>query len=100
MINVHTFETNAELFMKSIYDLLLLGDRMGCGIDFDSEGDGNFVKVFFTKNGEQVGSSKRMKRPVHGLYPLFGTTSDVTDHKNYFVHDSNCIQYVQQWVAH
>ncbi len=48
------------------------GDRMGCGIDFDSEPDGNYVKVFFTKNGVQVGKSQKMKRPIHGLYPLMG----------------------------
>ena len=48
---------------------------MGCGIDFDSEPGGNFVKVFFTKNGVQVGKSQKMKRPVHGLYPLMGEHS-------------------------
>ena len=45
---------------------------MGCGVDFDSDVGVNYVKVFFTKNGRQVGHSQKMKRPVHGLYPLFG----------------------------
>ena len=45
---------------------------MGCGIDFDSESSGNYVRVFFTKNGTLIGNSHKMKRPVHGLYPLFG----------------------------
>ncbi len=59
--------------VKCIYcHSVSIGDRMGCGIDFDSDSSGNYVKVFFTKNGAQVGNSQRMKRPVNGLYPLFG----------------------------
>ena len=45
---------------------------MGCGVDFDTDVGVNHVKVFFTKNGRQVGHSQKMKRPIHGLYPLFG----------------------------
>ena len=45
---------------------------MGCGVDFDTDVEINYVKVFFTKNGRQIGQSQKMKRPVYGLYPLFG----------------------------
>ena len=51
------------------------GDRMGCGIDFDQDYMDGYCYVFFTKNGEQVSDSVRMKRPVHGLYPIIGLHS-------------------------
>ena len=51
---------------------MYIGDIMGCGVDFDTDVGQNYVKVFFTKNGRQIGESQKMKRPVHGLYPLFG----------------------------
>lgn len=51
---------------------MYIGDIMGCGVDFDTDVGQNNVKVFFTKNGRQIGASQKMKRPVHGLYPLFG----------------------------
>ena len=51
------------------------GDKMGCGIDFDSEEDSSYVQVFFTKNGRQVGEAQRMQRPLHGFYPLIGLHS-------------------------
>lgn len=52
-----------------------IGDRMGCGVDFESEGSPNFVKVFFTKNGKQVGDFIKFKKPKSGLYPLMGMHS-------------------------
>jgi hypothetical protein len=51
------------------------GDKMGCGIDFDAEVDYGYHEVFFTKNGQPVGNVVRMKRPVHGLYPIIGLHS-------------------------
>ena len=33
------------------------GDRMGCGVDFDSREDDGTVNVFFTRNGKQVMTS-------------------------------------------
>ncbi len=51
-----------------------VGDRMGCGVNFSSEGSG-YVDVFFTKNGVLVGHPVRMKRPLFGLYPLIGLHS-------------------------
>lgn len=45
---------------------------MGCGVDFRSDPGSNYVNVFFTKNGKQIGKPRKMKRPVHGLYPLIG----------------------------
>ena len=53
------------------------GDRMGCGLDFRGEDDSSDrVKIFFTKNGQQVGGSLRIKIPVGGLYPLIGMSSE------------------------
>ena len=51
------------------------GDRMGCGIDFDQGYSDGYCYVFFTKNGEQVGDTIRMKRPLYGLYPIVGLHS-------------------------
>lgn len=51
------------------------GDRMGCGIDFDTDCGPGYVHVFFTKNGKQVGDAVKMRRPLHGLYPLIGLHS-------------------------
>lgn len=52
------------------------GDSVGCGVDFDAEGVGEgYVNVFFTKNGQQVGRLVKMKRPVHGFYPMIGLHS-------------------------
>ena len=48
------------------------GDRMGCGIDYDTDSGNEYCDVFFTKNGEQVGNIVKMKKPVHGLYPIVG----------------------------
>ena len=60
---------------KAFGPLCTTGDRMGCGVDFDTDIGMNFVNVFFTKNGKQIGSSTKMKRPLHGLYPLVGLHS-------------------------
>ena len=51
------------------------GDRMGCGVDFGGEDSSAFVKVFFTKNGQQVGDFVKFKKPDSGLYPLMGLDS-------------------------
>ena len=51
------------------------GDRMGCGVDFESEVEYGYHEVFFTKNGQLVGDPMRIKRPVHGLYPIIGLHS-------------------------
>ena len=48
------------------------GDRMGCGVDFETEDYSNSINVFFTKNGQQVGSHVKIKKPTNGLYPLVG----------------------------
>lgn len=52
------------------------GDKMGCGIDYDTDVGFNYVRIFFTKNGKQIGQPQKMKRPVHGLYPMFGLHSE------------------------
>ena len=52
-----------------------VGDRMGCGVDFDTDVGYGYVNVFFTRNGEQVGEPVKMKRPIHGLYPIVGLHS-------------------------
>ena len=51
------------------------GDRMGCGVIFEGDDSSNYVKVFFTKNGQQVGGFVKFKRPVSGLYPFMGCNS-------------------------
>ena len=51
------------------------GDRMGCGVDFDTDVGYGYCEVFFTKNGQLVGDPVRMKCPVYGLYPIIGLHS-------------------------
>ena len=51
------------------------GDIMGCGIDFTTDCGQGYVKVWFTKNGDAVGPSEKMRRPLHGFYPLIGMHS-------------------------
>ena len=51
------------------------GDRMGCGVDFDTDVGYGYCEVFFTKNGQPVGNPVKMKRPVYGLYPIIGLHS-------------------------
>jgi hypothetical protein len=53
------------------------GDRMGCGVIFEDDDSSDYVKVFFTKNGKQVGNIVNFKRPAgdQGLYPLMGFSS-------------------------
>ena len=51
------------------------GDRMGCGVDFETDCGYGFLHVFFTKNGKQIGDPVRVKRPIYGLYPLIGLHS-------------------------
>ena len=52
-----------------------VGDRMGCGVDFETDVGYGYVNVFFTRNGQQVGESIKMKRPLRGLYPIVGMHS-------------------------
>ena len=52
-----------------------VGDRMGCGVDFETNVGYGYVSVFFTKNGQQVSKPIKMKRPTCGLYPLVGMHS-------------------------
>lgn len=51
------------------------GDRMGCGVDFNSDDGSGHLNVFFTKNNEHIGHLVRMRRPPYGLYPLIGLHS-------------------------
>ena len=56
------------------------GDCMGCGVVFEDTEDvksSDYVKVFFTKNGKQVGDIVDFRRPAsgQGLYPLMGFSS-------------------------
>ncbi|KAM4582971.1 SPRY domain-containing protein 3-like [Fundulus diaphanus] len=48
------------------------GDKIGCGISFDSD-DGQ-ITVFFTKNGEEIGSVEIPANP-EDLYPAVGMHS-------------------------
>ena len=38
------------------------GDRMGCGVDFNTDCGSGYVNVFFTKNGKQVRRGEEEKR--------------------------------------
>ena len=49
----------------------VVGDRMGCGVHFDSESSG-CIDVFFTKNSRQVGDLISFNKPNSGLYLLIG----------------------------
>lgn len=56
----------------------LSGDRMGCGIKFDqndASGMRLLVKVFFTRNGEEIGTVV-MPWPHGGLHPIIGLHSE------------------------
>lgn len=66
--------------------LCTTGDRMGCGVDFATDAGYGYVNVFFTKNGQLVGDPVKMKRPVHGLYPLVGLHSE-----------GETVQYLGHW---
>ena len=46
------------------------GDRIGCGIDFNSDHHSSFIHVFFTKNGKQVGDRIRCKKPPFTMCPV------------------------------
>ena len=51
------------------------GDRMGCGIDYDTDCEDGHQNIFFTKNGKQVGELIKMRRPLFGFYPIIGLHS-------------------------
>ena len=65
------------------------GDRMGCGVDFDSEDTLGYIDVFFTKNGEQVGDVIKIKKPTSGLYSVVGLFSE-----------GGCVRYLGHWHHH
>ena len=51
------------------------GDRIGCGIDFQAESDGDVdhhadFHVFFTKNGKQIGNRIRCVMPPFRICPM------------------------------
>ena len=48
---------------------------MGCGVVFEGDNFSKYVKVFFTKNGQQVGNFIKFRRPESGLYPFMGFSS-------------------------
>ena len=59
----------------SLGPICTVRDRMGCGVDFDTDVGCAYVSIFFTKNGQQVSKPIKMKRPIYGLYPLVGMHS-------------------------
>lgn len=66
---------NGDRYGSRFGPICTTGDRMGCGVDFESEYSQDYVKVFFTKNGQQVGDFVKFKKPRSGLYPLIGMNS-------------------------
>lgn len=63
-------------FGKAFGPTSTVGDRMGCGVDFDTDVGYGYVNIFFTRNGQQIGDPVKMKRPSHGLYPIVGLHSE------------------------
>ena len=51
------------------------GDRVGCGVVFEGSNSSEYVKVFFTKNGQQVSNFVMFRRPESGLHPFMGFSS-------------------------
>ena len=51
------------------------GDRIGCGIDFDSDHHSDYINVFFTQNGKQVGDLIRCKTPPFKMCPVLGVSA-------------------------
>ena len=73
-----------------------IDDRMGCGIDFENEGSADYVRVFFTKNGRQVGDFVVFKKPKSGLFPFIGMMSrgeqfQYLGHRNHLPKGGNII---------
>ena len=71
---------NGRLYNEKVFGDLFgptctTGDRMGCGVVFEGEDSPDYVKVFFTKNGVQIGDFVKFKKPKSGLYPLMGINS-------------------------
>ena len=71
---------NRKLFHQSGYGKAFgstckKGDDMGCRIDFTTDCGQGYVKVWFTKNGDIVGPSEKMKHPLHSFYSLIGMHS-------------------------
>ncbi len=48
------------------------GDRIGCGIDFDDDNHSDYIHVFFTKNGKQLGDRIRCQVPPFKMCPMVG----------------------------
>jgi hypothetical protein len=48
------------------------GDRIGCGIDFDDDHHSDYIHVFFTKNGKQLGDRIRCVMPPFKMCPMVG----------------------------
>lgn len=69
-----------------------VGDQMGCGVDFRSHDVSlDLINVFFTKNGQLIGDSVRIKIPSGGLHPLIGMCSEEDK-----VQHSGCRHYLPQ----
>ena len=66
---------NEQVHCERIGPICTTGDRMGCGVDFETVDSPDYVKVFFTKNGRQVGDFVEFKIPKSGLYPFIGMMS-------------------------
>ena len=52
------------------------GDRMGCGIDFESSSNQGMVQVYFTKNGKRIKDSVEINIAKGGLFPALALNSE------------------------
>ena len=48
------------------------GDRIGCGIDFNDDHHSDYIHVFFTKNGKQLGHRIKCLVPPFKMCPVVG----------------------------
>lgn len=69
------FHGAPSLFGQQFGPTCTTGDRMGCGVAFEDDDYSDYVNIFFTKNGQQVGNFVKFKKPKSGLYPLIGMVS-------------------------
>ena len=63
------------------------GDRIGCGIDFDDDHQSDFMNVFFTRNGKQVGDLIKCRIPSFKMFPLVRLGSE--GEQLHFLHHYN-----------
>ena len=69
-------DTESQRRKVEISSTFSTGDHVGCGIDFQAESDddhhSDYIHVFFTKNGKQIGDRIRCVTPPFRMRPMVG----------------------------